>query len=353
MRDASSTRNIGLSTFLLSVIAVVAVLYVLRPIMVPFMLAGFLAILFKPLVQWFRGKGMPTWVGLIVVLVISSSALWVAFYIFLTGIDQIIDKAPEYAQRLQFILEQVDKSFGNVISTYLLSSKGISLRDLISPSAAVDILTSSVGSAFSFMSDGVLTILYLIFMVLGGEYFTAKLDVAFRNTHVHDLIGVYESVNDKVIRYLRIKTLFSFLTALVSWVVMESFGVDFAALLALMIFILDYMPQIGSSFAVIIPSAISALQTGDLAEVLLIAIILTVVQNLIGNVIEPKAMSISLDLSPVLLLFSLFFWGWMWGIVGMILSIPVMAIIKAIMEQFPTTRPLAILMGNRAPIETS
>jgi predicted PurR-regulated permease PerM len=190
-------------------------------------------------------------------------------------------------------------------------------------------------------------------MVLGGEQFARKLDRAFRNTHVHDLIDVYASVNNKVIRYLRVKTFFSFLTALISWIVMVSFGVDFAALIALFIFILDYLPNIGSAFAVLIPGSVYALQTANLPEALLIMVILTVLQNLIGNVIEPKMMSISLDLSPVVVLFSLFFWGWMWGVVGMMLSIPLMAILKAVMEHFQVTQPIAILMGNEIPEEAS
>jgi len=349
MRDASSTRNISLSTLVLSVIAVAAVMYVLRSILVPFMLAGFLTILFKPLVQWFRKKGMPTWVGLIIVLIISSSILWGIFAILATGVDQIIVKAPEYANRVAVIIDQLDRSTGGMVSTYLLTNSGAGSGQFISQSAAVDMVTSSVDSVFSFLSDGVMTILYLIFMVLGGEQFARKLEKAFRNTHVHDLIDVYASVNNKVIRYLRVKTFFSFLTALISWIVMVSFGVDFAALIALFIFILDYLPNIGSAFAVLIPGSVAALQTANVPEALLIMVILTVLQNLIGNVIEPKMMSISLDLSPVVILFSLFFWGWMWGVVGMMLSIPLMAILKAVMEHFPVTKPIAILMGNESP----
>lgn len=353
MSSASSTRNISLSTLVLSVIAVAGVMYVLRSILVPFMLAGFLAILFKPLVQWFRSKGMPTWVGLIVVLIISSSLLWGMFAILATGVDQIIVKTPEYANRITTIIAQLDRNTGGMISTYLLTENGTGSTQFISQSAAVEMVTSSVNSVFSFLEDGVMTLLYLIFMVLGGEQFARKLDRAFRNTHVHDLIDVYHSVNNKVVRYLRVKTFFSFLTALISWIVMVSFGVDFAALIALFIFILDYLPNIGSAFAVLIPGSVSALQTANLPETLLIMLILTVLQNLIGNVIEPKMMSISLDLSPVVVLFSLFFWGWMWGVVGMMLSIPLMSILKAVMEHFQVTKPIAILMGNEIPEEAT
>jgi predicted PurR-regulated permease PerM len=89
-------------------------------------------------------------------------------------------------------------------------------------------------------------------------------------------------------------------------------------------------------------------QTGDITSTLILLAVLAFVQNFIGNVLEPKIMGVQLKLSPVVVLFSLIFWGWMWGIVGMILSIPMVAVIKVILESFPSTRPLGILMGNGA-----
>ena len=99
----------------------------------------------------------------------------------------------------------------------------------------------------------------------------------------------------------------------------------------------------------VMPGWVTAIQFESLGYAIIVVLVLIVVQNLIGNVIEPKVMGENLNLSPVVILFSLVFWGWMWGIVGMVLSVPIMAIIKTIMEQFPTTRPIAVLMGNGVP----
>ena len=94
---------------------------------------------------------------------------------------------------------------------------------------------------------------------------------------------------------------------------------------------------------------IALVQFESLPQALLIVGILVVLQNIVGNVLEPRAMGSSLDLSPTVVLFSLVFWGWMWGLAGMVLSVPIMAILKTVMEQFPTTRPIALLMANKAP----
>lgn len=349
MEPTSSTRNIGLSTLVLTVIACAAALYALSPILIPFMLAGFLAVLFKPLVTWFQRKGLPTWIGVVVVLGITSLALWGVFTIVATGVELAIAKAPEYAKRIDRIVTDIDRNVGGAITKYVQSTRRTTISELLSPSTAVGIITSSVGSVVTIAADGAMVLLYLIFMMLGGEQFAAKLSAAFRGTDAYQLVGVYESVNGKVLRYLRLKTLFNLLNGLLAWGIMEAFGLDFAPLIALLTFLFHYLPNIGSFITTIIPLLVGLVQFSDLAMVILMVSILVVVQNIIGNILEPRAMGASLDLSPIVVLFALVFWGWMWGLVGMILSVPIVAIIKAVMEQFETTRPLAILMGNKAP----
>lgn len=349
MEPTSSTRNIGLSTLVISVIASAATLYVLRPIMIPFMLAGFLAVLFKPLVMWFQHKGLPRWSGVGIVLIVTSLALWGVFSIVASGVEAAVTKAPDYSERIEAMITKLDHSVGGAISKYVQSTRKTTVSDLLSPSTAVGIITSSVGSMVSVVADGAMVLLYLIFMLVGGEQFLAKMQAAFRGTDAYQLVGVYESVNVKVLRYLRLKTLFNLLNGVLAYIITSAFGLDFALLIALLTFLFHYLPNIGSFITTIIPALVGLVQFNDLATVALMVSILIIVQNIIGNIIEPRAMGASLDLSPIVVLFALVFWGWMWGIVGMILSVPVVAILKAIMEQFPTTRPIAILMGNKAP----
>jgi AI-2 transport protein TqsA len=185
--------------------------------------------------------------------------------------------------------------------------------------------------------------------VLGGDLFARKLQVAFHDVTAVNAVRIYDTLNMKVLRYLRLKTLINLFTGLVVYAVLEAFGVDFAPVMGLLAFLFNYIPNIGSFIMTVLPGAIAAVQFENVGFALIIVGVLIVVQNLIGNIIEPKIMGTSLDISPVVVLFSLVFWGWMWGIVGMILSVPIMAVVKTLMEQFPTTKPLAILMGSTVP----
>lgn len=340
--------KIGLSTLILSTIAVAAVLYVLNSILVPLVLAGFLAIIFKPLVHALSRRGLPTWVGLIVVLIISGAAIYGISIIVSWGVQAAILKGPEYAEKLKLIVAEAQKIVGRV-GGRLGEPAFQHLENVISPESALNVAGSWVGSAVSIIGDGAMVLLFLIFMVLGGEDFPKKLEAAFRGTSSFNLVTVYENLNDKVLRYLRIKTIINLATGLAVYTVLALFGVDFAPVIGLLAFFFNYIPSIGSFIMTVIPGVVAALQFESLGYAIIVVLVLIVVQNLIGNVIEPKVMGESLNLSPVVILFSLVFWGWMWGIVGMVLSVPIMAIIKTLMEQFPTTRPIAVLMGNGAP----
>jgi len=344
--------NIGLSTLILSVIAVTAALYVLHSILVPLVLAGFLAVIFKPVVHLVRRIGLPSWIGIVVVLILAAGAIYGVSIIVSWGVQSAIEKGPEYASKLKSVIVQAQQMVGS-IGGRLGEPAFRHLDRIVTAEQALQVAGSWVGTAIAIIGDGALVLLFLIFMLLGGENFPRKLASAFSGTSSMDLVGVYQTLNDRVLKYLRIKTLINLATGIIVYAVLALFGVDFAAVIALLAFFFNYIPNIGSFIMTVIPGTIAALQFDSIGYALIIVAVLIVVQNLIGNVAEPKIMGDHLDLSPVVVLFSLVFWGWMWGVVGMVLSVPIMAILKTVMEQFPTTKPLAILMGSAVPADAA
>ncbi len=341
--------NIVLPLVILSTVAVGTVLTVLHSILVPLILAGFLSIIFKPLVAFVRRLGAPTWVGLLGVLIVTGGAIYATSVIVSWGVASAVEKAPEYSDRVMRMIgraESLIAQYGGSVDATLLER----LQEVVSAEKAVALAGSWVGSALTVLTDGTLVLLFLIFMVLGGDTFSRKLQAAFHGSAVNAL-RIYETLNMKVLRYLRLKTIINLFTGLVVYGVLEAFGVDFAPVMGLLAFLFNYIPNIGSFIMTALPGVIAAIQFENVGYALIIVAVLIVVQNLIGNILEPKLMGSSLDLSPVVVLFALVFWGWMWGIVGMILSVPIMAVIKTLMEQFPTTQPLAILMGSSIPKE--
>jgi AI-2 transport protein TqsA len=331
----------------LAAIAVAATLYVLADILIPFVLAAFLSVLYRPFIIKLRSWGAPTWLGLIIVLIISGGAIYGMSSIVSLGIESAIVKAPVYAEKMNHLIADLQATTNDFSLRLLGSGTTTRLIEMISPEHAVQFVSTWLGSAIAIMADGALVIIFLIFMVMGSEHFPAKLEAAFRGTRAFPLVDVYHKVNSKVLNYLRVKTLFNLINGIVVFVILTLFDVDFAPVLALLTFLFTYIPNIGSFITTAFPFVVSIVQFEDLGYAFSLLVVLIIFQTLIGSVLEPRAMGDRLDLSPVVVLFALVFWGWMWGIVGMILSVPIVAIIKAVLENFPSTRPIAVLMGSK------
>ena len=154
-----------------------------------------------------------------------------------------------------------------------------------------------------------------------------------------------ESINAQVRKYLLIKTATSLLNGLMVWIVLAVFGVDFAALFGLLAFLLNFIPNIGSMIAATLRVGFAFFQFGTFWTPFWILVITVGLDNVLGNFLEPKIMGKGLGLSPLLVFFSLLFWGWLWGVPGMILSVPLTAVIKIVCQNVPALRPVAVLMG--------
>lgn len=340
-------RAVNISSAVLAVIAGAAVMYALRPILLPFVLAGMLSILFKPLVSRLRSWRIPMWLCMIVVLGIASTAIWGIYTITAAGVTSAVEKAPEYQVRIAQLSDQVSDWMRDLTTLIYGRPSKIRLESIIDMSTVTSTAANWLGGVVSFLGDAVLVLLFMVFMIPAGEHFPKKLEAATRGLDWFDAKHVYDRVYTDVLRYISVKTVMNVLNGLATWGLLEIFGVDFAPLIGLLSFLLHYLPNIGSFLSTIIPTAVALVQFDSFGTVLSVVIALIVVQNLIGNVIEPKIMGKSLDLSPVVVLFALIFWGWMWGVTGMILSVPIMAVIKSVLEATEPTRPLAVLMSER------
>jgi predicted PurR-regulated permease PerM len=135
---------------------------------------------------------------------------------------------------------------------------------------------------------------------------------------------------------------------IITTLIFLAYGIDFAILWGILTFILNYIPNIGSLIATLGPVIIGLLQYGFGFTVISLAVILLIVHNIIGSVIEPHYLGRRMDLSPVFVLFSLIFWGWIWGIVGMFLAVPIAASMKILFSNIQPLKPLAVLMGSKA-----
>jgi AI-2 transport protein TqsA len=208
-------------------------------------------------------------------------------------------------------------------------------------------LRAAVGNFLEFLTATFVVLIYLIFLIAERVSLPGRVARAFGEARGKELMAVYEAINRAVHDYIALKTFVSFLQGFLSFVVLAAFGVDFAVMWGVLIFLFNFIPYIGSFVAVSLPIALGFLQYADEPwKPLLSAILLLLIQRAVDNLVEPRLTGQKLDLSPLLVLLALAFWGWLWGVVGMILAVPLTVIGKIILANIEATRPLARLISN-------
>jgi AI-2 transport protein TqsA len=199
----------------------------------------------------------------------------------------------------------------------------------------------SLNQIFSLFSIFVLVFVLLIFMLAGRGKLKVKIERLLSPQRAKTVNLMIERIDHDIQKYLGIKTVISVLSGLIAMIILLLFGVEFAVLFGILTAILNFVPSLGSIVSMAFISIIAAFQFGSIFPALWILLILGGLDVLISNLLEPKLMGQGLGLSPLVVLFSLFFWGWLWGIPGLILAVPLLAVIKIICGNIPTLQPFA------------
>jgi predicted PurR-regulated permease PerM len=197
-----------------------------------------------------------------------------------------------------------------------------------------------------------LIIIYVVFLLFEQAVFPRKIRALFPEedqfNQFHDVVG---HINNAIRAYFKVKLTVSLLTAFASYVLMALVGLDFAIFWAFLIFLLNFIPNIGSLIATIFPALLSLVQFEDsLAPFLIILIGVGSIQLIVGNFLEPRMMGSSLNISSLVVILALTLWGAIWGIAGMILCVPITVILMLILAEFPSTRPIAILLSEKGEL---
>ncbi len=198
-----------------------------------------------------------------------------------------------------------------------------------------------------------LVLLYVLFFLVEQNTFPRKLEaLGLDMRHSTRFARTMAEINTAMRTYLGVKTLTSMATALLSFVVFYAIDLDYALFWAFLIFLFNFIPTIGSITATALPALLALVQYDTLTPFLVVVLGVTVVQILVGNIIEPRLMGSSLNISPLVVVLTLILWSMLWGIVGMLLSVPITVAIIIICAQFPETRPIAILLSRNGDVNT-
>ena len=198
-----------------------------------------------------------------------------------------------------------------------------------------------------------LVLLYVLFFLVEQSTFPKKMRALGLDAGSGTRFTmVMAEINSAMRTYLGVKTLTSIITAVLCFVVFSVIGLDYALFWAFLIFLFNFIPTIGSITATALPAALALVQFDTLTPFVAVVVGVTIIQILVGNIVEPRMMGSSLNISPLVVVLTLILWSMLWGIVGMLLSVPITVAIIIICGQFPQTRPIAILLSRNGEIST-
>jgi len=290
------------------------------------------------------GRHVPKWLAFLAAILSVVFVLMLLVNLVVDNIALVVERAPDYQASLLTIIEQVSIAIG--------AEQTQSIVNLFAELDLASVITAVI-SPLSVIAGDMLSILfYVAFMLVERNTLMPKLKLLVTDLEREAKIEAsLTRIEHSIRKYLWIKTLISVLTAGFSYVVMRVLEIDFAAFWAVLIFVLNFIPYVGSILAVIFPVMLTLVQFQDLSHFILTLFLLAGVQVLVGNILEPRIMGKSLNLSPLVILLTLAIWWSIWGVVGMMICVPMMVIAMIVLAQFQPTRPFAILMSQEGLID--
>ncbi|MEE4286211.1 MAG: AI-2E family transporter [Mariniphaga sp.] len=327
----------------LVIVTLVVVLIYAQGIIIPFILAilfWFMIRIIKKLLKKVRYvKSWPDW------LLTSISSLVLLSFLFLTvemisiNISQLSNTLPVYEENINKVTQSIKNSFD-------IDFSGM-MSDFTKDLNFGEILSKIFSTLTSLFGDAAMVLIYLIFLLIEESTFPHKLKAMYPESRKHEKMrDLVKKIDRSVSNYIALKTLVSLLTGILSYFVLLLIGVDAPAFWAFLIFVLNFIPTIGSLIATLFPTVFALLQFGEITPGILVLVIVGTIQLLVGNFLEPRLMGNSLNISPLVVLLTLTLWGLLWGIPGMLLSVPITVILIIIMSEFEETKPIAILLSR-------
>jgi predicted PurR-regulated permease PerM len=340
------TDNPG-AQVLFSLACVVVIVFGLRaaaPILLPSALALFLAVLSLPVMLWLRKHRVPKASAIVIPVLLNVAVVGLLILVASQSVSQLQRELPTYLNTLTQLqsdwMQAIEVRTDVVLSDYLT-------LELIDAGAVIGFARGAVGRIAQLLSMTFLVFLIMAFMLSEATVFPEKFRFLTSNSGFED--NRLEKIVSEVQTYLGIKTVISLATGVILGTWAYAMGLDFPVLLGLAAFLLNYIPTVGSIIAAIPAVLLSIILFGTFGHAVLVALGYVTVNTVFGNIIEPNLMGRRLGLSTLVVMLSLLFWGWAWGPLGALLSVPLTVIVKIWLENTTDLRWVAILLDKSAP----
>lgn len=331
-------RLIAPCLVILTVIAVAMVLKFASNVFLPLVLAWLVSYVISPIFAFFDRQNYPKALTAALATIVLVILFLLASALVSNYMSDITSAAPKYAANLSAIFKDISQHFNLNLSMWSSVNWGERFQKgvMILMAMTLDFSTSAISMLF-----------FLVFILSGRRIFSKKVQKASFGGNADQLNEVLVAINRQIGQYLRLMTLISAMTGVGVWLSLKLLGVDFAAAWGCLAFVLNYIPNVGSIIASIPPILLAFIQFYPSPTVpFLAALAILFVEMAFGNVIGPKLMGDSLDLSPMVILFFLLLWGWIWGAAGALLSVPIAVIVKIICDNVGYLKPIGVLLGS-------
>jgi len=323
---------------ILVLVAVGMVLKLAHGVVLPLIIAWLLSYIIGPAINYMTQRKVPTTLAVVLILLVLMGILYLSGTFLYTRISAFAIAYPKYQSRLLELVASLTSRYDLPFDPLAGINWGQNIGRF---------LVTLSGSIFNFASKLVLVVVFLFFILLGKPFFKFKIRKMFAEENAEKFADITSSITGQIRRYLSLQFLISFATGLCVWFGLLLIGVDFPVTWGAVAFFLNFIPAIGSIVASIPPIILALVQFyPSIWYAVITAIVVVSIQLIIGNGIAPKVMGDQLNLSPVVVLLSLLFWGWLWGVAGALMSVPIAAAMKIVCENIPVLHPIAVMMGS-------
>lgn len=337
------------------VVIVMAICKVTGDVSITIVLSLFLFILMLPIVNSLEKAKFPSWLAtLIAVLIVVVLMLAVVMFLFYT-VDVLVRKVPTYASKLN----DLDVFLKGLLGKWFDIPEDVSVFSIMKidwvGGVIMPALRSVSSSAVGIGRNVLVTLLMSVFLLLERHTLIPKITYVASKDKEGRVQAIWDRINRQVSKYIGIKTIVSVITGALFYIVGKSVGLDFAFLWGVLAVVMNFIPTIGSIVITVLTIFMAVVQfLPNWTPILIVAAGTILTQNIIGNIIDPRLQGNQLNLSPFVILVALSVFGYVWGIVGMFLAVPLLSVLQIVFANMDETKPIAILMssGNSFRTET-
>lgn len=341
--------NKAASFFIVATGTVVTLIYG-KHLLIPFIFALLLWFLIRSIrhllnrSQVFRDK-LPSWSKNLISSAVILCVLVLTAKVLTNSVETLTSSYPQYEPNVEHIMDEVNEATGMDVGQFV--------NDHIMDFDFGGILSTAVNSITDMLGNVFIIIIYVIFIFLEEAYFRTKLHHALDTSgRTGTVVDIIKEAEVSISHYVGLKTLVGLISASLSYITLLFIGVDAPAFWAFTIFVLSFIPFIGPLVATVFPAIFCLIQFGEFTPCFIVLGCIGTIVVVMGNVVEPKLMGNSLNVSPLVVIISLAIWGTLWGITGMILSVPIAVILVIIFSHFEQTKNIAIMLSEKGDIGT-